>query len=629
MTDFLKEVEKKVAELLPPECQVTEVDLEGPDIVIHTKNIAKFLDDETLIKSLAGSLKKRFIIRSDSAVLMDPEKAKEEIEKIIPTEAGVKHIYFDPNFNEVIIEAHKLGVVIGRGGETLKAITKKTSWSPKLWRAPTVESPMLRGIRETVVKEGKDRKKFLKKTGKRIYRSPAKPTDWIRITGLGGWREVGRSCILLETPESKIMMDCGIDAGSFENPFPYFNSINFSLDELDAVIITHGHLDHCGFLPYLFNYGFDGPVYTSPPTRDVMVFLQEDMINVMEKQSKVPIFSEKEIKEEIKHTIIKDYGEVTDIAPDMRMTLHNAGHILGSSLVHLNIGEGAHNLMYTGDLKFGFTELFDPADTNFPRLETLLIESTYGGPNDIQKPRYLEEQKMLQIIKETTDKNGVVIIPTFAVGRAQEVGLIIESQAKRFGWDIPIYLDGMAKEASAIHTAYPEYLKKSVQRRILHNDSPFDSPIFQRVDPTKRKDIVEQGRAVILAPSGMMSGGPIVEYFKNTCENPNNTILFAGYNAEGSLGRKIQGGQKEIVMDDQGRSRVYKVNMRIESVSSLSGHADLNQLLGYFKKLHPKPEKVLTLHGEEKKCVNLARSLSYKFRVEAIAPRNLDSIRLK
>jgi hypothetical protein len=629
LNDFLKEMREKIDQMLPKEIEVTSVDIEGPEIVIHTKNINAFLNNEMLIKGLASQLKKRFVIRPDSSILMDPEQALAKINEIIPKEAGVERINFDPNFNEVVIEAKKLGLVIGQGGETLKKITLETGWLPRLLRSPTSNSDMMRGIRDMSIKESKDIKAFLKRVGKNIYRSPAKPTEWIRITALGGCREVGRSCMLIETPESKVMLDCGLNVASTENAFPYFNSIDFSLDQLDAVVISHCHMDHCGFLPYLFQYGFDGPVYCTTPTRDLMALLQEDYIEVLAKNAKTPIYSEKNIKEVVKHCITREYGEVTDITPDMRLTLHNAGHILGSALVHLHIGEGAHNLLYTGDMKFGYTELFDPAETRFPRLETMMIESTYGGQGDVQAPRYAGEKKLIDTILETTSKNGIVLIPTFAVGRAQEVSLIIESYARQRGWDVPVYLDGKAKEASAIHTAYPEYLKKNLQRRVLHNDSPFDSNIFQMVDKTKRQEVINQGRSVVLAPAGMMNGGPVVEYFKQLCEDPKNTLVFVGYQAEGSFGRKIQHGMKEIAMEDAGKTRGYQVNMKIENIEGFSGHADINQLLGYFKKVTPRPERVLTIHGEEKKCINLARTFSYKFRVEASAPRNLDSIRLK
>jgi KH/beta-lactamase-domain protein len=622
-------MKKQVDEILPKECLVESIDIEGPEIVIYTKNIGMFLNDESLIKTLASTLKKRFILRSDASTLMEPEKALEEIKKTVPAEADVCKIDFDQNFNEVVIEAKKLGLVIGRGGETLKKIATATGWMPRLLRTPTTTSDMLNGIREMLVRESKERKTFLKKVGKRIYRSPAKPTDWIRITALGGCREVGRSCLLIETPESKVMLDCGINVASTNSPFPYLSSINFSLEELDAIIVSHSHLDHNGFIPYLFSYGYDGPVYCTPPTRDLMALMQVDYIEVLARSAKTPIYSEKDIKNEVKHCIVREYGEVTDITPDVRLTFHNAGHILGSALVHLHIGEGAHNLLYCADLKFGYSELFEPAETHFPRLETLITESTYGGQQDVHQPRYVGEKRLLDLIKETTDKNGVVLIPTFAVDRAQEIQLIIESCARQHGWDVPVYLDGKAKEASAIYTAYPEYMKRNVRGRILHNDSPFDSNIFQMADATKRQQIVEQGRCVVLAPAGMLNGGPILSYLKYACEDAKNALVFVGYQAEGSLGRKIQRGSRELVVEEEGKTKAYPINLKVDSIDVLSGHADFNQLLGFFKKIYPKPERVLTVHGEEKKCLNLAKTLAYKFRVEASSPRNLDSIRLK
>jgi KH/beta-lactamase-domain protein len=629
LNEFLKDISKQINELLPADCEVTKIELEGPKIIIYTKNISKFLGNESLVKTLAGKLKKRFVVRSDTTKLMEVEKALEKIKEIVPEEAGVSNIAFDESFNEVAIDAKKLGLVIGKDGKTLKEIAMQTGWAPRLLRTPTSSSPTIKGIRETLIKDNKDVKKFLVKTGKDIYRKQTKPTEWIRITALGGCKEVGRSCLLIETPESKVLLDCGVNVASTEKAFPYLDSVNFSLDEIDAVVISHGHLDHAGFLPYLYSYGYKGPVYCTAATRDVMTLLQVDYMNVLARTAKTPPYGEKDIKEEVKHCITREYGEVTDIAPDVRLTLYNAGHLLGSSLVHLHIGEGAHNLVYTGDLKFGFTELFDCAEVRFPRLETLFIESTYGNQGDVQPPRHVCENKLIDIIKETVDKNGIVLIPSFSVGRAQEIMLIIEKHARQNNWNIPVYLDGMIKEANAIHTAYPEYLRKNLQRRVLHNDSPFDSNIFQEVDPKERDSILENGRCIILATSGMMVGGPVIEYFKKTCEDPKNALVFVGYQSEGSLGRKLQRGSKDVALEDNGKTQGFKVNMRVETIEGLSGHSGINQLLGYFKKLYPKPERVLTVHGEEKKCMNLARTLAYKFKVEATSPQNLDSIRLK
>jgi len=628
--DFLKEISVEVHKLLPSDCNISKMELEGPEIVIYTKNISKFYEDENLIKSVATKLKKRFILRSDPSCLMPAEQALEKIKEIVPADANIESIDFDENFCSVVMVAEKLGLIIGPHGSILKEITTKTGWTPKLLRKPANNCPVVKGIRETLLKDSKEIKKNLKAVGKRIYRTPAKSTDWIRMSALGGCQEVGRSCLLIETPESKVLLDCGVNvAASGDESFPILSSINFSLDELDAVIISHGHLDHSGFLPYLYEYGYKGPVYCTEPTRDVMALLQLDYHKVLEKSGRDAPYSEKHIKQEIKNVITRSYGEVTDITPDIRLTLYNAGHLLGSSLIHLHIGEGAHNMLYTGDLNFGFTELFNSANTTFPRLETLIIESTYGGTKARQPDRKMCEQNLYNLIKETIAKNGIVIIPSFAVGRAQEIQLVLERFSKNEDWDIPVYLDGMLKQASAMHTIYPEYLRRGVQRRILHNNSPFESNIFQMVDPKQREDIIENGRCVILASSGMMVGGPIIEYFKKTCENPNNAIVFVGYQAVGSLGRQIQRGKQTIALEEEGKLREFNVKMNVKTIAGFSGHADLNQLLGYIKRLYPKPERVLTVHGEESSCTNLSRTISYKFRIDSTSPRNLDSIRLK
>jgi len=365
-----------------------------------------------------------------------------------------------------------------------------------------------------------------------------------------------------------------------------------------------------------------------------MVLLQLDYIDVVLKEGKDTPYTQRDIEKMIKHTITRGYGEVTDITPDMRLTLHNAGHILGSACIHLHVGHGTHNLLYTGDFKFGYTRLFNSVHLRYPRIETLVMESTYGGPRDIQPPRYISEKTLIKTIKETSEKGGIVLIPVFAIGRAQEIMLVLEEHSRRNGWEIPIYIDGMTREASAIHTAYPEFLKKSVKKRVLHNNSPFDSDIFIEVDKTQREEISEERGSVILSPAGMLTGGPSVEYFKALCEDPKNTIIFVGYQGEGTLGKKIQlmglrNNHKKIPMQVQGKTVELDVKMRIETIEGFSGHSDRNQLLGFYKRLQPKPERVITVHGDEKNCISLARTISYNYKVETTAPRNLDSIRLR
>jgi hypothetical protein len=625
-----KELFDSVNELLPADCGLTKVEAEGPQVVLYLKSIKAFYNDENLITKIAARVRKKILLRSDSASLSPQEKSLEIIKALVPADAGIKEITFDPVFNEVNIEALKPGLVIGKGGSVLKAIMLNTGWSPKVLRAPTSPSEIERAIRNALVNNSEERKKFLLGLGKKMM-LPSTTCEWVKITALGGFKEVGRSCMLLQTPKSNVLIDCGLNVDTSEPSrcYPYLNAMNLAFDQLDAVIITHAHLDHSGFVPYLYAYGYEGPVYCTPPTRDLMILLQQDCIRVLNGEGKGAPYGERDIKKELNHVIVRDYGEVTDVTPEIRFTFHNAGHVLGSSIVHLHIGEGLHNLIYTGDIKFGRTRLFDPADTRFPRIETLLMESTYGGKDDI-KPRIEDaEAKLVNTIRATMDRKGKTLIPVLSVGRAQEIMLVLEEHLRDL--NIPIYIDGMSKEAAAIHTAYPEYLRRNVQRRILQNDSPFDKPMFNNVIPKNRKEIVEKDEScVILAPSGMLSGGPSVEFLKMMAEDPKNSLIFVGYQAATSLGRKIQNGEREVpVLNSANKVDTVKVNLSVNTVDGFSGHSDRSQLLAFVKNLRPRPGRVFMMHGDETKCDDLSRTVNRMMRIETRAPMNLDTVRLK
>lgn len=628
--DTLDGIKETVLGNLPKEVQVTSVDIEGPEVAIYTKNPDSFFENEEYVRKLAHDLKKRISVRSDKALLMEEDKAEKKIKEILPEDAGVRKLMFSPAFSQVTVEAMKPGLVIGKGGETSKQIIKETGWVPDIIRAPTSPSEILDGIRHHLHKHSVERKKILQETAKKIYRETNIQKDWVRLTSLGGFREVGRSCMLLETQETKVLLDCGINVANPDKAYPYLDAVRFPLNELDAVVVTHAHLDHSGFVPYLYKVGYRGPVYCTLPTRDLMALLQFDYVDVLVKEGKEPPYSERDVKEMVKHCIPRDYREVTDIAPDMRLTLHNAAHILGSASAHLHIGDGAHNLVYSGDLKFGFTRLFDVADIRYPRLETLILESTYGHRDDIQPPRQQADEKLLDIIRETVKKGGNVLIPVFSVGRAQEIMLVLENMYRKGMLEAKCYVDGMTKEASAIHTAYPEYLRHNVQRRILQNDSPFQSDLFHEAQWKDRDSIVEEGGAIILASSGMLTGGPSVHYLYKMAEDPKNALIFVGYQGEGSLGRKLQGGMRSMpITGENGKTRELKMNLRIETVEGYTGHADRNQLVSYIRNLKPTPKRVLIDHGESSKTIELAKYISSRFRINSQALRNLDAVRLR
>lgn len=1207
MSDVLKQLEEQVAAILPPSCELTKVEVEGPQVVVYLKNMRAFYEDENFITKIASRIRKKVVVRADSSVLMPVEKALAHLKRVVPPEAGVKEVKFDPNFHEVLIEAMKPGLVIGKGGSVLKNIIVNTGWSPRVLRCPTMPCETITAIRNSLLQQSEQRKKFLNQVGKKLYVG-GKPSEWVKMTALGGFREVGRSCFLLSTPSSNVIIDCGInvDPSDPSKAYPYLNAMNLGLDQIDAVILSHAHLDHClhpnslvqlangeirrveelqaqslvnsfdfvygkteaasaskgetkkpqmlriktnlssirttpehrfftvegleirekmagelregdfvaavrqskfegkpqplpavpvpeyaelsakaaqllsqrrrqlgltqkqvaekagihdydcrwmegrkhkptvdsfkqavaalglreadfegefsivsharlpestseefcqflgyvlgdgnphfpdlnapindlavtdkdvknlefyaalgekvfgckprlslkgdkggrnrtffstyatrllfaidscilarsrqravpkllhkvsnkeiaaffrglydaegnvghhsvrlvstsetlvrvaqmlllrfgilstieeresrfaqftkgpaycltvthpaslktfaerigfsskakasrlekmlskvgraraervelipidgetlrqklveaglyetdfdsrisrywnekhvpsravvnrmveaiekrvseiegtfsrevlrvtqhelsqaagvsqkmislfersglragsevshkmqdflvqakqsrvekarhllsqlrmlcseelvwakirkieselppdkvydlsvpgyenfvadgfivhnsGFIPYLYAYGYEGPVYCTPPTRDMMVLLQQDCVNVMNSEGGKAPYGERDIKKELGHVITRDYGEVTDVTSDIRFTFHNAGHMVGSAMVHVHIGEGLHNLVYSGDLKYGKTRICDAATTVFPRAETFMMEATYGGRNDV-KPRIEEtEAKFCDLVSQIVQKRGKVLVPVIASGRAQEIMCVMEEYFK--DPDFVVYIDGMSKEASAIHTAYPEYLRRTLQRRILQNDSPFDKPMFKSVENNDhRKQIAESDEpCVIIAPSGMLNGGPSLQFLKMLAHDARNALVLVSYQSATTVGRRIQQGEREVPISDRHASKqeTLKVNMSVHSMEGFSGHSDRSQLLNFIRSVRPKPSRVFTMHGDAEKCEELARTINKMLHIETRAPMCLDSMRLK
>ena len=623
------EIEKTVKDLMK-NCGVSKVEYEGVQIVVYLKDIKPFYEDQNIIKRLASSLKKKISVRVDPNYLMPEDKAKKEIKRIVDANAGITDIYFSRATSEVYIIAKKPGLVIGKHGVNLKEILVRTGWTANILREPTMPSKTVSSLRKSLFSDQDFRKKFLINVGKRINRD-SKPVEYVRVLTLGAFKEVGRSSFVIETNNSRVLVDCGINPASLEpsKAYPYLNKMGFALEDLDAVVISHGHMDHVGFLPYLFAYGYDGPVYMTPPTKDLMALLQPDYLNIVKAHEQKAPYNKKAIQEELRHVITIGYGDVVDITPDIKLTFYNAGHIIGSAISHFHIGGGLYNIVYTGDIKFGPTKLFEPAHVNFPRAEALFIESTYGNKNDVLPNRRDSDKLLMETIMKTIKRKGKVLIPVFAVGRSQEIMLVIEEYARNNpDFNVPVYIDGMVLEASAIHTAYPEYLKKSVTNKILQGESPFEADFIKPANSKNREDILSEGPAIILSPSGMLTGGPSVEYLKLLADDPKNTLIFVGYQSQGSLGRKIQQGEKVIpILGDDGRTKSLEIAMEVETVEGFSGHSDIRQLLAFVRSIKPTPTRIFTMHGEQSKTEEFARSISRITGRRAISPYNLEAIR--
>ena len=812
MPDIIEEIMK----LIPDPKKISDSCFEGANIILYTKDSKFFLDNNGVIKNIVDNIKKRVELRPDPSITMDQEKAEKIIKELIPEDAKVDEIIFDAQRSRVIIGAEKPGVAIGKMGEILKEIRKKCLWVPIIRRTPALKSKIIENIRAVLYQNSDFRRKFLDSVGHRIYDGwkRDKKHEWVRITYLGGARQVGRSCFLLQTPNSKVLLDCGFDvAAPRDQAFPYLDAPEFNIQDLDAVIISHPHIDHClppdtlvelengvlkpiddiqegdnvltinwktgkkeinhclerirtythkeiinikttyhnieaspnhkffvinngevkeleakdlrkgmiipayssninleknidliteninsvndyettmqivdenklrlflnsdvtyhkitsiekypnkykylidikvsdnsnfvangivvhncGTAPYLYKMGYRGPVYCTAPTRDVAALLCLDMAEIAMKEGNEPLYSSTDIKEMVKHTICLDYEEVSDITSDIRITFYNAGHNLGSSLVHMHIGNGLTNFLYSGDFNYETSNLLGAAATKFPRLETVMMESTYGTRADTTPTRKESEDELIGIIKEVSEREGKILMPVLGVGRSQEVMLILE-RAMREGkiQKMPIYVHGSVWDVTAIHTAYPDFFNAKVKKEIFQKDrNPFLSEIFQRVRSQKEMQEVKdsKGPFIVLATSGMLQGGPSLEYFKHFAEQKKNAMVMTCYQGVGSIGRRIEEGDKEISFSTGGSKKpeIIKVIMDVYSLKGFSGHSSWKQLNAWVGHLEPRPKKVIVIHGDYSRCIELASSIYQQYRIETVAPKNLETIRLR
>jgi hypothetical protein len=627
-----QEIRQTILEKIPPEVGITRIEFEGPRLAIYCQKPEILQERSYIVGEIAGIIKKRIVIRSDPSVRA-PELQSEAIITDILDEAGLVQAYFDPALGEVVLEVEKPGVAIGKNGENILEIVKRTHWSPNFVRSPPIPSMTIKQIRGFLYSRSKEREKVLRETGEAIFRPSYQQAGDVRVTFLGSTREVGRSAILVKTRESQMLLDCGINPGSNNpiNAYPRLDVEEIDISRLDGVVVTHAHLDHCGFLPYLYKYGYEGPVYCSEPTASVMTLLQSDYIDVTRKEGRAPPYSPEDIFEVILHTIPLSYGEVTDVSPDIRLTLHNAGHILGSSIAHLHIGKGLHNIVYTGDFKYGPTALLQPASTYFPRVETLIMESTYGAPDNITPSRE-ETESMFVDVANNILKKGKVLIPVPAVGRAQEILMVINQYMNQGDLlEVPVYIEGMISEATGIHTAYPGYLSHDIRDQILQQGvNPFESDYFTVVkQQDSRDEITEGGPCIIIATAGMMEGGPVLEYFKRLAPDDNNGIMFVSYQVAGTMGQRVQSGMGSAQLYNQeGKMEVINIALSTHTIPGFSGHSDRRQLINYVRRLRPQPRKVFVVHGEESKCEHLSRSISRKRGTRGYAPRLLDTFAL-
>ena len=621
---------------IPKDANITKIAYEGPRIALYTNKPRFLMENNEIISNLVNVIKKRIVVRTDEKIRKSEEEARKILDSVVPKDAGLEATFFDTAIGEVSIEVKRPWLCQRDAAEFNHAeVTENIGWKLRIKKATTKPSNTIRAINYQLKVSSSDRAKQLKSIGDDIFRPRLVQKSEVSLLTLGGFGQVGRSCMLLITPDSKVLIDCGINPGA-RNPseaYPRLDWANITLDELDAVVIGHAHLDHTGFLPVLTKYGYKGPIYCTEPTLPMMNLIQLDAIKVAGAQGRTPMYSERDVHQIMRQTIPLHYGTVTDISPDIKLVLANAGHILGSASCHFHIGNGDHNFVYSGDIKYGKSMLLESARTNFPRVETLLIESTYGAKEDIQPTREEVEDAFIKSVNNTLSEGGKVLIPIPAVGRAQELMMVIDKYMKSGQLtESSVFMEGMIQEATAIHEAHPEYLERTLRQKILEtDDNPFDSEYFTNIEHADGRDepLRDDSPCIIIATSGMLEGGPVLEYFRNLAPDKRNKILFVSYQVNGTLGRRVMDGARQVsILGKEGKVEVVSINCATERLEGFSGHSDYNQLMSYVHRLRPKLRRVLVNHGERRKSENLSMSIRRMYHVTTHYPQVQEAIKL-
>ncbi|MCX6767358.1 MAG: MBL fold metallo-hydrolase [Candidatus Micrarchaeota archaeon] len=436
----------------------------------------------------------------------------------------------------------------------------------------------------------------------------------MEISFLGGAREVGRSCLLVEGMQNTLL-DCGVKLEEKEE-YPLLE--HHAIRKINRVVVSHAHLDHSAYAPALYAAGYRGPVILTKPTRDLMQLLLADYLRINKGASP---YSEQDVAKLLKHTQILEIGEWSDRGRGI-VRLQESGHILGSAMTELR---DEKKVLYTSDINTRSSRLLEGA-TRGLEADILIIESTYGSKKDRHASAKEASQKLVKSIRESLDKGGKVIIPTFAIGRGQEILFTLESHIRSGALPrVPIYLDGMINKALRIYRHNAVYLKKEVQRRILtSDDDPFKSPYYLVPERKDRSDVFEQEKAIILATSGMLNGGPVLTYLEHLGGDKKNKVILVGYQAEGTRGRALLDGAKELELD----GKTIDIKLKVDQ-APFSGHSDYQELVEFARTVKG-VETVFIVHGEEQKPFELAKGIEdvFKHSVDVIVPSLGETVRV-
>ncbi|XP_026056007.1 integrator complex subunit 11-like isoform X3 [Carassius auratus] len=437
----------------------------------------------------------------------------------------------------------------------------------------------------------------------------------IRVTPLGAGQDVGRSCILVSIGGKNIMLDCGMHMGyNDDRRFPDFSYItqNGRLTEfLDCVIISHFHLDHCGALPYMSEMvGYDGPIYMTHPTKAICPILLEDFRKItVDKKGETNFFTSQMIKDCMKKVVPLNLHQTVQVDEELEIKAYYAGHVLGAAMVQIKVG--SESVVYTGDYNMTPDRHLGAAWIDKCRPDLLISESTYA--TTIRDSKRCRERDFLKKVHETVERGGKVLIPVFALGRAQELCILLETFWERMNLKAPIYFStGLTEKANHYYKLFITWTNQKIRKTFVQRNM-FE---FKHIKAFDRSYADNPGPMVVFATPGMLHAGQSLLIFKKWAGNEKNMVIMPGYCVQGTVGHKILNGQKKLEME--GRATL-DVKLQVEYMS-FSAHADAKGIMQLIRMAEPR--NMLLVHGEAKKMEFLKDKIEQEFSISCYMPAN-------
>lgn len=459
----------------------------------------------------------------------------------------------------------------------------------------------------------------------------------VTVKFLGATSTVTGSRFLLDIGDFRVLFDCGLFQGLKQLRLRNWEPFPVDAASIDAVIISHAHIDHSGYLPKLVKEGFSGPIYCTPPTADLMELMLLDSAKLQEEEASyafekgfsrhsqpLPLYTTQDAQMVFPRFRKFPFGEKISLHDSVEIVFHEAGHLLGAAITEMLIRGDRHQkrIVFSGDLGRS-NDLMLRAPAAIADADVLFIESTYG---DKDNPSIDPAGDLERIVNETLKNNGVLLIPSFAVGRAQLLLYYFHQlmDADKIP-DIPVYIDSpMATSATYLFYNYPSYHKVRFNQHEFARKLETNMLVFVKSSRHSKALNDIKSRAIIISSSGMMTGGRILHHMYHRLPNKQDTLLIAGYQAEGTRGRRLVDKEPEIKMFGE----MVPVRCKVENITSFSGHADRNELFAWMRNFKDKPKMCFVVHGENPGIRNYAQRIRNEMQWNVVEPQYLESVSL-